>query len=126
MSTSCTSTLAANANCVINVAFTPLATGLQQGTISVTDTQGDVAAFNLSGTGDDFSMQIVAGQSPEVSVAQGGTATFMAQLNADAVFGQNGEKVTLACPINLPSLRTARLSRARSRLRSEGTSRSAS
>lgn len=101
-STSCTSTLPANANCVINVAFTPLAAGLQQGAISVTDTQGDVAAFNLSGVGDDFSMQIVAGQSPEVSVAQGGTATFMAQLNADAVFGQNGEKVTLACPTNLP------------------------
>ncbi|MDR3720803.1 MAG: choice-of-anchor D domain-containing protein [Candidatus Acidoferrales bacterium] len=102
-STSCTSTLAANSSCVVNVAFTPLTTGLQQGAISVTDTQGDVAAFNLAGTGDDFSMQIVAGQSPEVSVAQGGTATFMAQLNADAVFGQNGEKVTLACPINLPT-----------------------
>ncbi len=88
---------------MVNVAFTPLTTGLRQGAISVTDTQGDVAAFNLAGTGDDFSMQIVAGQSPEVSVAQGGTATFMAQLNADAVFGQNGEKVTLACPINLPT-----------------------
>ncbi len=102
MSTSCTSTLAAGANCTINVAFTPQATGLQQGSIQVTDTQGDVSAFNLSGVGDDFSMQIVDGQSLEVTVAQGGTATFMAQLNADAVFGQNGEQVTLACPTNLP------------------------
>jgi hypothetical protein len=102
MSTSCTSTLAANATCTINVAFTPQATGLQQGSVSVTDTQGDVAAFNLSGVGDDFSMAIVAGQSPEVSVAQGGTATFKAQLNDDAIFGQNGEQVKLACPINLP------------------------
>jgi hypothetical protein len=102
-STSCTSTLAANASCVINVAFTPLSVGLRLGAISVTDTQGDITGLNFAGTGDDFSMQIVAGQSLEVSVAQGGTATFMAQLNADAVFGQNGEKVTLACPINLPT-----------------------
>ncbi len=102
-STSCTSTLAANSSCVINVAFTPLAAGARSGTVTVTDSvPSDLATINLAGTGDTFSMQIVDGQSPVVSVAQGGTATFMAQLNADAVFGQNGEKVTLACPTNLP------------------------
>ena len=105
-STSCGSTLAADASCTINVAFTPLATGLQQGTVVATDTAGDVAAINLSGTGDDFSLAIVAGQSQEVTVSQGDTATFMAQLTADGVFGQNGEMVTLACPNDLPEFTT--------------------
>jgi hypothetical protein len=105
-STSCPTTLAANASCTINVAFTPLATGLQQGAITVTDTQGDIGAINLAGTGDDFSMKIVVGQSPEVTVAQGGTATFMAELDDDSVFGQNGEQMTLACPLNLPAFTT--------------------
>jgi hypothetical protein len=105
-STSCSTTLAPNASCTINVAFTPLATGLLQGSIVVTDTAGDVGAINLSGTGDDFSMQIVAGQSQEVTVEQGDTATFMARLTADGVFGQNGEQVTLVCPTNLPEFTT--------------------
>jgi hypothetical protein len=105
-STSCTTALAVNASCVINVAFTPTTTGLLQGEILVTDDQGDVAGFNLAGTGDDFNMQIVNGQPTEVTVHQGGTATFMAQLNAVGVFGQNGEQVTLACPTNLPAFAT--------------------
>lgn len=105
-STSCSSTLAAGANCTVNVAFTPLGPGLQQGAITVTDTQGDVAGFTLSGVGDDFNLAIVDGQSPEVTVSQGNTATFMAQLNADAVFGQNGEMVTMSCPRNLPAFTT--------------------
>jgi hypothetical protein len=104
--TSCATTLAANASCTINVAFTPLATGLQQGSVVVTDTAGDIAAINLSGTGDDFNMQIAAGQSQEVTVSQGNTATFMAALTADGVFGQNGETVSLACPTNLPEFTT--------------------
>jgi hypothetical protein len=104
--TSCATTLAANASCTINVAFTPQATGLQQGSVVVTDTAGDIAAINLSGTGDDFNMVIVAGQSQEVTVSQGNSATYMAQLNADGVFGQNGETVTLVCPPNLPEFTT--------------------
>jgi hypothetical protein len=105
-STSCASTLAANASCTINIAFTPQATGLQQGSVVVTDSAGDVGAINLSGTGDDFSLQIVAGESPEVTVQQGDTATFMAQLTSDGVFGQSGEMVTLQCPTNLPQFTT--------------------
>lgn len=104
--TSCATTLAANASCTINVAFTPQSTGLQQGSVVVSDTASDIAAINLSGTGDDFSMQIVAGQSQEVTVSQGNTATFMAQLNAEGVFGQNGETVTLVCPTDLPEFTT--------------------
>jgi hypothetical protein len=105
-STSCTATLAPNASCTINVAFTPLGTGLQQGSIVVTDTAGDVGAINLAGVGDDFNLQIAAGQSNEVTVGQGDTATFMAQLTSVGVFGENGETVTLVCPVGLPQFTT--------------------
>lgn len=106
-STSCTATLAAGASCVIKVAFTPLAPGAIAGQLMVSDaTPSDTQTVNLAGTGDDFSLAIVSGQSPEVTASQGNTATFMAQLNADSVFGQNGEKVTLACPTNLPQFTT--------------------
>jgi hypothetical protein len=105
-SNSCTATLAAGATCTINVAFTPQAAGLRQGTLTVTDAQGDVAAANLAGTGDNFSLQIVPSQPPELTVIPGGTATFMAQVNADSVFGQNGEKLVLVCPSNVPTFAT--------------------
>jgi sugar lactone lactonase YvrE len=106
-STSCTTTLTPGQSCLINVAFTPLAAGPITGQLSVSDSVGsDTQTVNLAGTGDDFGMDIVSGQSSEVTVAQGNTATFMAELKADSVFGQEGETVTLECPSNLPSFTT--------------------
>jgi hypothetical protein len=100
-STSCASALAANASCSITVAFTPVKSGLRQGAIVITDAQGDVAAVNLAGYGDDYS---IATQLPtEVSVIPGGTANFNATLTPDNVFGMNGEQVTFACPTALPA-----------------------
>ena len=100
--TSCVSTLAAGASCTVNVAFTPQGTGLRQGAIGVTDTQGDVAGFNLAGVGDDYNLALAASQQEEVTIVQGGTATFNGVVNPDSVFGQNGEQVTFVCPLNLP------------------------
>ncbi len=100
--TSCVSTLAAGASCTINVAFTPQGTGLRQGTVGVTDTQGDVAGFNLAGVGDDYNLALASSQQEEVTIVQGGTATFNGVVNPDGVFGQNGEQVTFVCPLNLP------------------------
>jgi len=100
--TSCTSVLAAGASCTINVAFRPQGTGLRQGTVTVTDTQGDVAGFNLAGVGDDYNLQLASSQSEEVTIVQGGTATFKGVVNPDGVFGQNGEQVTFDCPTTLP------------------------
>ena len=100
--TSCVSTLAAGASCTVNVAFTPQGTGLRQGTIGVTDTQGDVAGFNLAGVGDDYNLQLASSQQEEVTITQGGTATFNGVVNPDGIFGQNGEQVTFVCPLNLP------------------------
>lgn len=106
-STSCTGTLTAGASCAISVAFTPLASGPIIGQVQVTDgTPSDTETINLAGTGDDFGLAIVAGLSPEVTVSQGNTATWSAQLNADNVFGAQGETVQLACPSNLPEFTT--------------------
>lgn len=106
-STSCTATLTSGQSCVINVAFTPLAAGPITGQLSVSDSvPSDIQTINLAGTGDDFSMDIVSGQSSQVTVTQGNTATFMAELKADSVFGQEGETVTLQCPSNLPIFTT--------------------
>ena len=104
--TNCVSVLAASATCTISVEFTPQAAGLRQDTLTVTDAQGDIGAANLAGTGDNFSLQIVPGQTPELTVIPGGTATFMAQASADSVFVQNGEKIALVCPKNLPKFAT--------------------
>ena len=104
--TTCTSTLAANATCTISVIFTPQGTGVRQGSIGVTDAQGDSAGFNLAGYGDDYQVQLASGQQSELTVAQGSSITYNAQVMPDNVFGANGEQVTLVCPTNLPAFST--------------------
>jgi sugar lactone lactonase YvrE len=102
-SKSCTATLAASSSCLINVAFTPQGTGARTGTLTVTDSNsGDSATYDLAGTGDDYSLQLASGQPQEVSVVQGGTATFKAMVVPDSVYGQNGEMVKFVCPQNVP------------------------
>ncbi|MGA8368444.1 MAG: choice-of-anchor D domain-containing protein [Candidatus Acidiferrales bacterium] len=101
-STSCVSTLAASASCTMNVDFAPQTTGLLQDTITITDNAGDVGAANFAGTGDDYELQLASGQASELTVVQGDTITFNAQVAPDGVFGQNGEQVALQCPANLP------------------------
>jgi len=104
--TSCTATLAPNATCTISVAFTPLTTGAITGSLSVTDIQGDSTTVNLAGTGDTFSLQLASGQPLQVTIFQGQTATFMAQVVPDNVYGANGEQVSFSCPANLPQFST--------------------
>lgn len=106
----CTTTLAAGASCSFGIGFTPQGAGLRQAPVSITDAQGDVAVANFAGTADDFSVEIVPGQTDELSVAQGATVTFMAQATADSVFGQNGEQLSLVCPTNLPKFTTCAFS----------------
>ncbi len=106
-STSCTITLAANGTCSINVAFTPQGSGARTGTLSVTDSNsGDSATYDLAGTGDDYSLQLASGQSEEVTIVQGGSATFKGVVVPDSVFGQNGEMVKFQCPSNVPAFAT--------------------
>ncbi len=105
-STTCTATLAMNSSCTINVAFTPLTTGAQAGTLTATDSASDSFTIDLAGTGDDYNLALASGQTQELTVAQGGTATFMAQVTSDSVFGANGEKVTFVCPATIPQFST--------------------
>ncbi|MGH9738694.1 MAG: choice-of-anchor D domain-containing protein [Candidatus Acidiferrales bacterium] len=100
-SSSCTSVLASGASCNVTVAFTPTASGLRQGTVVITDAQGDIGTLNLAGVGDNYS---IATQLPtELSAIPGGTATFNATLTPDNILGMNGEQVTFSCPTNLPT-----------------------
>jgi Abnormal spindle-like microcephaly-assoc'd, ASPM-SPD-2-Hydin len=99
-STSCVSTLAANATCTINVEFTPQTTGLLQGTIAATDNAGDIGAANFAGTGDDYNLLLANDQQIELTIEQGGTAVFNGEVLPDSVFGQNGESVEFVCPLS--------------------------
>src|SRR5262249_29842900 len=101
---SCSTTLGANSSCTISVAFAPQSAGALTSTLTVTDSVStDLATSSLSGTGDDYQLVIPSSQPTEVSVVQGGTATFNAQVVPDNIFGQNGEKVSFVCPTNMPT-----------------------
>lgn len=110
LSSSCSATLLANTSCAINIAFTPTLLGSRQGSITITDAQGDVGMINLTGYGDDFQLQIPSGQPAEVTTIPGGTATFKGQVVSDGVFGAQGEQVSFGCPSNLPTLTTCAFS----------------
>jgi len=100
-SSSCTTSLAAGANCLINVAFTPQATGLRTAALSVTDSNPqDSVTSNVQGTGDDFQIQPVGSQLLTVSVVQGKSTTLNLQIASDpndnlALFSST---VTPTCP----------------------------
>ena len=106
----CASTLAAHATCTINIAFTPNATGSRQGSVVVTDAQGDQGVVNLTGFGDDYQLQLASGQAVELTVMPGSTATFKGQVVSDGTFGAQGEQVSFGCPDTLPALTTCAFS----------------
>lgn len=103
-STSCASNLAAQATCAVNVSFTPttVASNLSS-TVSASDSGGNSASAPISGTGDDFQLQLAANQSQEMSVVPGQSVTFKLQAAASGVFGQNGEQVAITCPNGTPA-----------------------
>lgn len=107
-STSCLPTLAANATCVINVSFTPKSSTAAQfspisSAVSVTDSTSDSASSTLTGTANDYQIQLASGQPLEVSVAAGNAATFNLQVVSQGSFGQNGEQVSVTCPSGTPA-----------------------
>jgi hypothetical protein len=108
-STTCTPTLSGTAGintCTINIAFTPQNTGLLQGEVTLTDAQGDIAALNLAGVGDDYNLSLISTQPTETTIEQGQTATFKAEVIADSVFGSYAEMVAFACPKTMPNFTT--------------------
>lgn len=107
-SNSCTATLAANSSCILNVAFTPTTAGARSATLAVTDSNSaDSASTVLSGTGDDYQLQLANGQLTSISIQAGAAATFNLQVVPDAVFSG---AVAFVCPNNLPTNTTCAFS----------------
>jgi len=107
-STSCLPTLAASASCVINVSFTPKSSTAAQfnavsSSVSVNDSSSDSSTATLTGTANDYQMQLASGQPLEVSVVAGNAATFNLQVVSLGSFGQNGEQVSVTCPSGTPA-----------------------
>ncbi|MGH9574587.1 MAG: SMP-30/gluconolactonase/LRE family protein [Candidatus Acidiferrales bacterium] len=107
-STSCLPTLAANASCVVNVSFTPKSSTAAQfsplsSSVSVTDSSSDSSTATLTGTANDYQIQLASGQPLEVSVVAGNAATFNLQVVSVGSFGQNGEQVSVTCPSGIPA-----------------------
>ncbi len=108
LTNNCTATLAANASCTLSVAFSPTATGARSATLTVTDANAaDSASTALSGTGDDYELQLATGQLMSVSVQGGAAITMNLQVVPDNVFSGT---VTLVCPTNLPTNTTCTFS----------------
>lgn len=61
-STTCTSTIAANGNCTVTIAFTPAAAASTTATVSVSDSAGDsIQPLTISGTGNNQTAPPTAG-----------------------------------------------------------------
>jgi len=98
----CGTSLNAGATCTVSVDFAPTTTGARAASLSVTDSQGDSATSDVTGTGDDYQLAL-NGSPQEQSVIQGGVVTFNFNIVPDSVFGGD---VTIVCPSNIPSLST--------------------
>jgi DNA-binding beta-propeller fold protein YncE len=114
-STSCLSILAPSGTCSVNVAFTPTRVQAFAYSMDVVDASGNsllTTPSTLTGTGDDYQIQLAAGQLQELSVIQGQAVTFHLQVQALGAFGQNGEQVSFLCPNDVPAQTTCTFSSA--------------
>ncbi|UWZ83342.1 FG-GAP-like repeat-containing protein [Occallatibacter riparius] len=92
----CGSSLAASANCTIDVTFTPASLGAQSGSVLVTDSApGGAQSVALSGTGAaGLTISAQTGGSTSATVASGSTASYALAVKASPGFGGT---VTLTC-----------------------------
>ncbi len=94
----CGPSLAAGANCAINVTFTPTGGGARSGTLTVTDNSSGVAGSTqivaLNGTGQDFAFAPPSGSSTSASVSPGSPATYTLSVGGEG--GLSGQ-VTFTC-----------------------------
>jgi streptogramin lyase len=95
-SNNCVPSLPAGGSCLINVKFTPSATGVRSATLQVTDADpSSPQTATISGTGDDFQLTAASQVATIQNVAPGQTATYTLSVTPDTTFGGT---VTLACP----------------------------
>ncbi len=99
----CGMSVAAGANCMITVSFTPTSAGARSALVTITDNAtGSPHAVALSGTGTDFSATAAQGSQTTATVVAGQTATY--NLAFTGTPGFTGS-VALTC-IGGPSLST--------------------
>jgi hypothetical protein len=88
----CVTTLAALAQCTINVSFAPTGAGAQSGAVTVTDNAGgSPQSATLAGTGIDFGIAI---SPPSATINAGKAQTFSIKLTPTAGFNQT---IALTC-----------------------------
>ena len=111
-SSSCTATLRANSNCIINLAFAPMATGSRRATLVVTYTGATIPLSSaVAGTGDDYQIALASGQLTQISILAGQKGVFMLQVVPDNIFTGT---VNFVCPGNMPLQTTCSFSPANS------------
>jgi hypothetical protein len=97
----CGASVASGGNCSISVTFKPTATGNRVASLTITDNvTNSPQAVALTGTGTDFTIDLVAGSSNTATVTAGQTATY--NLQVTPVSGFNGT-TALSCA-GAPSL----------------------
>ena len=80
-------TVAPNANCTIQVTFSPADGGSRIGAITISDNAaGNPHTAALSGTGPDFSLSTASGSSPNATVTAGQAATYNLTLTGSQTF----------------------------------------
>ncbi len=89
--------LATGATCTLQIGFTPTASGVLNGSLTLTSANGPVS-LTLTGTGFDFTL---SGQTLSASVVQGQTANFTLTLQA---LGATSGNFTLTCPNAPPGM----------------------
>lgn len=115
--TSCLTTLDSGANCALNIAFNPgqAAAAARSASLSISDANpADSVSSTLSGTADDFQIQIPTGQLQSVNVVAGNAAVFKMQVVPDNTFAApaftGAPALTIVCPTNLPALTSCAIS----------------
>jgi hypothetical protein len=94
-------TLGAGATCMVNVTFTPTATGTRSAALAFSDNAaGSPQSFSISGTATDFSFGVGSGGSTSATITAGQTATY--DLQANSLNGFTGQ-ITITCS-GAPSL----------------------
>ncbi len=88
----CGTTLAVGATCTVSVTFTPTATGILSGSLTISSSVGSPQTIALSGTASDFTLTSSAISS---SIQPGASATYT--LTATAVGGSFPDVVALGC-----------------------------
>jgi hypothetical protein len=91
----CGSSVAAGANCIINVSYSPTSSGANQTRIDVTDNAANSPqTIALSGTGTEFLLMPATGASTSQTVNAGATANYSLTLTPSAT---TRDTVTLSC-----------------------------